>query len=65
MGFLSSALYFVLLKRENERRNRGERDEIIEGVQNRFANAGNGIYQNVAEAKSARGDNWSGFRYTL
>lgn len=65
MGFLSSVLYFVLLKKENARRDRGERDEVIEGVDNEFANVRNGIYQNVAEAKRAKGDDWSGFRYTL
>lgn len=65
MGFLSSVLYLVLLKRENARRDRGERDEVIEGIDNKFANASNGIYQSVADAKSAKGDNWSGFRYTL
>lgn len=58
-------LYFVLLKRENARRDRGERDEVIEGIDNKFADASNGIYQSVAEAQSAKGDGWSGFRYTL
>jgi len=65
VGLLSSILYFVLLKRENARRDRGERDEVIEGVDNKSARVDNGIYASVTEAKSAKGDDWSGFRYTL
>ncbi|PPQ67032.1 hypothetical protein CVT26_009929 [Gymnopilus dilepis] len=64
-GFLCSVLFAILLKRENARRDRGERDEVIEGVDNKRAHERNGTFQSVEEAKIAKGDTWSGFRYTL
>ncbi|KAF8951108.1 major facilitator superfamily domain-containing protein [Flammula alnicola] len=65
IGFLSSLLYHILLKRENARRDRGERDEIIDGIDNKQAHERNGRYASVEEARIAKGDRWSGFRYTL
>ncbi|KAF8196442.1 MFS general substrate transporter [Pholiota molesta] len=65
IGFFSSALYTFLLRRENARRDRGERDEVIEGVENRNAHERNGVYATVEEAKKDKGDRWSGFRYTV
>ncbi|KDR85326.1 hypothetical protein GALMADRAFT_218418 [Galerina marginata CBS 339.88] len=65
IGFLCSILYAVFLKRENARRDRGERDEIIEGIVNKHADERNGRYNSVEDAKMAKGDHWSGFRYTL
>jgi hypothetical protein len=65
IGFFSSALYTFLLRRENARRNRGERDEVIEGVENKNAHERNGVYATVEEAQKDKGDRWSGFRYTV
>lgn len=65
-GIVFSVIYRVLLKAENERRERGERDEII-GDTNTDGpvNEKNGIYPTVDEAKRDKGDSWSGYRYTL
>jgi hypothetical protein len=65
IGFFCSILFGVLLKRENARRDRGERDEVIEGIDNKHANEKNGRYENVTAARIDKGDEWSGFRYTL
>lgn len=62
---MCSILFAVLLKRENARRERGERDEIIRGAVSDRAHAQNGTYDSVEEAKVSKGDNWSGFRYVL
>ncbi|KAJ3515278.1 hypothetical protein NLJ89_g1857 [Agrocybe chaxingu] len=64
-GLTCSLLYAVLLKQENARRDRGERDEIIEGIDNDHAHERNGIFKSIEEAKTVKGDDWSGFRYTL
>ncbi|KAF7430959.1 hypothetical protein PC9H_006674 [Pleurotus ostreatus] len=65
-GIVFSVIYRVLLKAENERRDRGERNEII-GDTNTDGpvNEKNGIYPTVDEAKRDKGDSWSGYRYTL
>ncbi|PPQ67081.1 hypothetical protein CVT25_005682 [Psilocybe cyanescens] len=65
IGLICSVIYAILLKRENARRDRGERDEVIEGIDNKQAHERNGTYKSVEEAKIAKGDYWSGFRYTL
>ncbi|EMD39264.1 hypothetical protein CERSUDRAFT_82011 [Gelatoporia subvermispora B] len=66
IGFITSVTYYVLLRRENARRDRGERDEIIKGVNDdRTDLAKNGTFSSVAEAKQEKGDEWSGYRYTL
>ena len=67
IGLLCSVTYIVLLRRENARRERGERDEVIRGVNDGQAAelAKNGTYASVAEAKRDKGDEWSGYRYTL
>lgn len=65
IGFLSSVLFGILLKRENARRDRGERDEVIEGIDNKHADEKNGRYESIADARIDKGDEWSGFRYTL
>jgi len=64
-GLISSTSYMILLKRENARRDRGERDEIIESqVETHDArNETNGRYATVDEAKRDKGDEWSGYRY--
>ncbi|KAF9521693.1 major facilitator superfamily domain-containing protein [Crepidotus variabilis] len=65
MGLLCSIAYAILLRRENAGRERGERDEVIEGLENKRGNAINGTYESVEAARIAKGDDWSGFRYTL
>lgn len=67
IGWLSSLIYTILLRRENKARDRGERDEMISGSENKTgtANVDNGRYRSVAEARREKGDMWSGFRYTV
>ncbi|KAG5647616.1 hypothetical protein DXG03_008969 [Asterophora parasitica] len=65
IGFICSVIFGVLLKRENARRDRGERDEVIEGIENKRADEKNGRYESVHDARVDKGDEWSGFRYTL
>ncbi|KAJ6581654.1 MFS general substrate transporter [Mycena capillaripes] len=68
IGIIANSAMLFLLKRENARRDRGERDEVIgfgaesdEGVKDN----GNGRYATVEDAKREKGDNWSGYRYML
>lgn len=66
IALISAVAYRMLLKRENDRRDRGERDEVIEGVNDdREDLLKNGRFANVQEAKREKGDQWSGYRYTL
>ena len=65
IGWLSSLIYTVLLRRENKSRDRGDRDEVIDGLENKSADVLNGRYSSVAEARREKGDMWSGFRYTV
>jgi hypothetical protein len=65
IGWLSSLTYTILLRRENNARDRGKRDEVIDGFENKSANVLNGRYSSVAEARREKGDMWSGFRYTV
>ena len=65
IGWVSSLGLYFLLKHENARRMRGERDEVIEGVDNKHADEKNGKFASVQEARMEKGDMWSGFRYTL
>ncbi|KZT58300.1 MFS general substrate transporter [Calocera cornea HHB12733] len=62
--FTGTAVMMVFLKRENDARDRGERSETIgmkgDGPENR-----NGTFETVGQAKLMKGDEWSGFRYTL
>ncbi len=65
IGLFSSILYTYFLRLENLRRERGERDEIIEGLDNENAQECNGKYESIEAAKNDKGDDWSGFRYIL
>ncbi|KAL6310044.1 MFS general substrate transporter [Sparassis latifolia] len=66
IGWVCTLMFFLLLRRENARRDAGERDELIDGVDNKRANAEkNGHFSSVEEARREKGDDWSGFRYTL
>ena len=58
-------MFMLLLRRENSLRDAGRRDEVIKGVDNPRANPENGSYNSVEEARIDKGDEWSGFRYTL
>ena len=67
MGFCASVIMSLCLRRENEKRNRGERDEIIAGVNDskEGLNEKNGRFESVEDAKKDKGDKWSGYRYTV
>ena len=73
IGLISSTAYYVFLRRENAARDRGERDEVIEGIlkENEEVEARedrarrNGRFTSVEEAKREKGDQWSGYRYIL
>ncbi|KAG7093082.1 hypothetical protein E1B28_009370 [Marasmius oreades] len=62
-GLVSTTVYFILTKRENAKRERGERDEVIKGQSG--GNEKNGTFESVVEAKREKGDDWSGYRYVL
>ncbi|KAF8845028.1 MFS general substrate transporter [Paxillus ammoniavirescens] len=62
-GIISTLCLRYFLKAENARRDRGERDEIIEGYEGGLEI--NGRFASVDEARREKGDNWSGYRYTL
>ncbi|KAL1693562.1 major facilitator superfamily domain-containing protein [Schizophyllum commune] len=74
-GLISSTVYLFLADRENRRRGRGERDEVIrakgtgeekEGDEGKKGgHARNGVYESVDAARRDKGDEWSGYRYTL
>ncbi|KAG7093043.1 hypothetical protein E1B28_009337 [Marasmius oreades] len=63
IGIISSTLYLFLARRENAKRERGERDEVIEGHSG--GDEKNGTFVSVDEAKREKGDEWSGYRYML
>ncbi|KAJ3743662.1 MFS general substrate transporter [Lentinula detonsa] len=64
LGLIASTTFLVLLKRENAKRDRGERNEII-GDEKSSGHEVNGRYDTVADAKREKGDEWSGYRYTI
>ncbi|KAH8102511.1 MFS general substrate transporter [Cristinia sonorae] len=65
IGFLANIGYYLFIKRENAMRDAGHRDEVIEGIDNPRAHPRNGTYSSIDDAKRDKGDEWSGFRYTL
>ncbi|KAI0830622.1 MFS general substrate transporter [Trametes gibbosa] len=65
IGWLCSLGMYVYLKRENAARAKGTRDELIDGVENKDAREENGHYESVEAARREKGDQWSGFRYSL
>ena len=73
IGNLSSITYYIFLRRENAARDRGERDEVIEGVFREKEGAEereeraqrNGRFVSIEKAKREKGDRWSGYRYIL
>ncbi|THH06942.1 hypothetical protein EW145_g3739 [Phellinidium pouzarii] len=66
IGLSCSLLLRIVLKAENGRRERGERDEVI-GMPGSALNTKDGarVYESVEAARIDKGDDWSGFRYTL
>ena len=62
-GLICSVTYLLLLRAENARRDRGECDEVIKDVAG--GDPKNGSFDNVEDAKREKGDEWSGYRYTL
>ncbi|KDR80770.1 hypothetical protein GALMADRAFT_1105708 [Galerina marginata CBS 339.88] len=67
IGIVTSTAFLFLLKRENARRDRGERTEYIENLPETHdpANEKNGRFATVEDAKRKKGDKWSGYRYTI
>ena len=63
IGFCSSFLMRIVLQRENARRARGERDEVIGDPST--STKERPVYESIEAVKVAKGDYWSGFRYTL
>lgn len=63
LGLISSVTFLVLIRRENSRRERGERNEVIGGDKS-TGHESNGTYETIADAKRDKGDEWSGYRYT-
>ncbi|KDQ61513.1 hypothetical protein JAAARDRAFT_76589 [Jaapia argillacea MUCL 33604] len=67
LGIIATIAMFFSLRAENARRDNGERDEVIEGVTGPKAEVleKNGRFATVDDAKREKGDEWSGYRYTL
>ncbi|CDO73521.1 hypothetical protein BN946_scf185013.g156 [Trametes cinnabarina] len=65
IGWICSLGLYIHLKRENAAKRRGERDEVIDGVNNPHAREENGHFESVDAARMEKGDHWSGFRYSL
>ncbi|KAF8497681.1 MFS general substrate transporter [Gautieria morchelliformis] len=67
IGFTVTLLAIYYLRKENARRERGERDEIIKGVtgENKSPVGGGKVYDSLEQVKREKGDAWSGYRYTL
>ena len=71
IGFTCALVFRYFLARENAARQRGDRDEIIENATAGVDEKGmkgherNGRFATVEDAKREKGDEWSGYRYTL
>ncbi|KAG6336022.1 hypothetical protein ID866_3057 [Astraeus odoratus] len=63
IGIVSTLLLRFTLNAENARRDRGERDELVDNQDG--GRAVNGHFSSMDEAKREKGDKWSGYRYTL
>ena len=65
IGWITSLVFIILLRRENAKRERGERDEVLTGASSseKAVESRNGVYATVQEAKRDKGDGWSGYRY--
>jgi hypothetical protein len=66
LGFIANLVYLFFVRRENIARERGERDEIIgDEPSDGLKNEKNGRFATLEDAKREKGDEWSGYRYTL
>ncbi|CAE6446307.1 unnamed protein product [Rhizoctonia solani] len=65
IGWVTSFVFIILLRRENAKRERGERDEVLTGASEKAVESRNGVYATVEEAKRDKGDEWSGYRYII
>ncbi|KAL5520899.1 hypothetical protein ACEPAF_2902 [Sanghuangporus sanghuang] len=65
VGLFGSSTMTFLLTKENARRDRGERDEVIGNSEKAGGDPRNGIYESVDAAKRDKGDEWSGYRYII
>ncbi|ESK89347.1 high-affinity nicotinic acid transporter [Moniliophthora roreri MCA 2997] len=63
IGIITSCIYLFFVKRENAKRERSERDEII--GDSKTGHEKNGRYDSIADAKREKGDDYSGYRYTI
>lgn len=61
----------IILHKENKKRERGERDELILSEEQKLnpekeaRNKRNGVFETVEDARRKKGDKWSGFRYQV
>ncbi|KAG6381714.1 major facilitator superfamily domain-containing protein [Boletus reticuloceps] len=62
-GLISTVAMIFMLKAENGRRERGERDEVIDKYDGGLEV--NGRFGSVEDAQREKGDRWSGYRYML
>ena len=60
IGWISTLALRLVLRAENAKRERGERDETINPNER-----GKNVFASVEDARREKGDQWSGFRYTL
>jgi len=65
IGWVTTLITIIYLRKENARRERGERDEVIAPPEKHTGPAPNGVYESVEQAKREKGDSWSGYRYIL
>ncbi|KZO94375.1 MFS general substrate transporter [Calocera viscosa TUFC12733] len=66
IGFVTTIIMMIGLKRENAAREKGEKDEVIGPVGEKgTAEHKNGVYETVDDAKRDKGDQWSGYRYVI
>ena len=64
VSLFCSTTFIIFLSRENRKRDRGERNEVIKGVnEDRDDLLRNGVFASAEEARKEKGDEWSGFRY--
>lgn len=67
IGWVSTCIALYFIRRENGKRRRGERDEIIRGINDKGVPQDGSvkIYESLEEVKKEKGDAWSGYIYTL
>ncbi|KLO13925.1 MFS general substrate transporter [Schizopora paradoxa] len=65
IGIVSSIIMRIVLKAENDRRARGERNEHIASVGENLDEKDANVYESIEDARRERGDMYSGFKYTL